>query len=77
MRRGKKGEHRIDGEYLDEALKTFSGRLAADEVYDGPFCVLSLVDNHTFKRLAYRVLEHDPTQQDIREFFGPFKARLG
>jgi len=45
-------------------------------VYDGPFCVLSIVDNHTFKRLAYRVLEHDPTQQDIRDFFGPFKARL-
>ena len=45
-------------------------------MYDGPFCVLSLVDNHSFKRLAYRVLEHDPTQQDIREFFGPFKARL-
>jgi len=50
--------------------------VAADEVYDGPFCVLSIVDNHTFKRLAYRVLEHDPTQQDIRDFFGPFKARL-
>ena len=75
-RRGKKGEHRIDGEYLDEALKAFSGYLAADEVYDGPFCVLSIVDNHTFKRLAYRVLEHDPTQQDIRDFFGPFKAGL-
>jgi len=45
-------------------------------VYDGPFCVLSIVDNHTFKRLAYRVLEHDPTQQDIREFFGSFKAHL-
>jgi Transposase len=75
-RRGKKGEHRIDGEYLDEALKTFSGYVAADEVYDGPFCVLSIVDNHTFKRLAYRVLEHDPTQEDIRDFFGQFKARL-
>jgi hypothetical protein len=45
-------------------------------VYDGPFCVLSIVDNHTFKRLAYRVLEHDPTQQDIRDFFGSFKAHL-
>ena len=45
-------------------------------MYDGPFCVLSIVDNHTFKRLAYRVLEHDPTQQDIREFFGSFKAHL-
>ena len=45
-------------------------------MYDGPFCVLSIVDNHTFKRLAYRVLEHDPTQQDIRDFFGSFKAHL-
>jgi len=50
--------------------------LAADEVYDGPFCVLALVDNHTFQRLACRVLEHDPNQQDIREFFAQFKARL-
>jgi transposase len=45
-------------------------------VYDGPFCVLSIVDNHTFKRLAYRVLEQDPTQKDIRDFFGQFKAHL-
>ena len=50
--------------------------MAADEVYDGPFCVLALVDNHTFQRLACRVLEHDPNQQDIREFFAQFKARL-
>jgi len=57
-------------------LEAFSGYLAADEVYDGPFCVLSIVDNHTFQRLAYRVLEHDPTQQDIRAFFGAFKAQL-
>ena len=75
-RRGKKGTQRIDGEYWEEAVKTFSGYLAADEVYDGPFCVLSIVDNRTFKRLAYRVLEHDPTQEDIREFFGQFKAQL-
>jgi len=52
--RGKKGEGRIEGEYLDRALETFSGYLAADEVYDGPFCVLSIVDNRTFQRLAYR-----------------------
>jgi hypothetical protein len=50
--------------------------LAADEVYDGPFCVLSIVDNHTFQRLAYRVLEHDPTQEDVRAFFTQFKTRL-
>jgi len=75
-RRGKKGEGRVDGEYLDRALETFSGYVAADEVYDGPFCVLSIVDNRTFQRLAYRVLEHNPTQEDVRAFFGPFKARL-
>ena len=74
--RGKKGEGRIDGEYLDRALDAFSGYLAADEVYDGPFCVLSIVDNHTFQRLAYRVLEHDPTQEDVRAFFTQFKTRL-
>ena len=45
-------------------------------MYDGPFCVLSIVDNRTFQRLACRVLEHDPTQEDIRAFLGPLKARL-
>jgi transposase-like protein len=57
-------------------LARFSGYLAADEVYDGPFCVLAIVDNHTFQRLAYRVLDHDPSQRDVREFFGQFKAHL-
>jgi transposase-like protein len=61
---------------LDRALERFSGYLAADEVYDGPFGVLSIVDNRTFQRLAYRVLEHDPTQEDMRAFLGGFKAAL-
>jgi len=39
--------------------------MAADELYDGPFCVLSIVDNRNFKRLFYEVLEHDPTHEDI------------
>jgi len=34
------------------------------------------VDNHTFQRLAYRVLDHDPSQRDVREFFGQFKVHL-
>lgn len=57
-------------------MEGFSGYLAADEVYDGPFCVLSIVDNRTFQRLAYRVLEHDPSQEDIRAFFAEFQAAL-
>jgi transposase-like protein len=38
--------------------------------------VLALVDNHSFQRLACRVLDHDPNQQYIREFFAQFKAHL-
>jgi hypothetical protein len=45
-------------------------------LYDGPFCVLSLVDNWTFTRLMFRVLETDPTQDDIRALLRDFKAHL-
>lgn len=57
-------------------MENFSGYIAADELYDGPFCVLSIVDNRTFKRIAYRVLDHDPTHDDVREFFRSFRASL-
>jgi hypothetical protein len=57
-------------------LADFSGYIAADELYDGPFCVLSIVDNRTFKRLAYQVLDHDPTHADITAFFGAFQSAL-
>lgn len=58
-------------------LAEFSGYIAADELYDGPFCVLSIVDNHTFRRLIYEVLDHDPTQADVEALFGRFQAALG
>jgi hypothetical protein len=54
--------------YLNVALADFSGYLAFDEVYDGPFCVLSVVDNRRYNRLAFAVLDHDPTHEDIRAF---------
>jgi hypothetical protein len=38
--------------------------------------VLSIVDNRTFKRLTYRVLDHDPTHVDITAFFRRFHAAL-
>ncbi len=63
-------------DFLDWALDDFSGYIAADELYDGPYCVLSIVENRTFKRIAYKVLDHDPTHDDIREFFTDFKAAL-
>ena len=62
--------------YLDWALGDFSGYIAIDELYDGPFCVLSIVDNRTFKRLLYQVLDHDPEHQDITKFFHRFRMAL-
>jgi len=34
------------------------------------------VDNHTFKRLIYEVLDHDPAHEDITRFFRRFKEAL-
>jgi hypothetical protein len=76
-RRGeKKASERWDTDYLTWALADFSGYLAADELYDGPFCVLSIVDNRTFKRLFFQVLDHDPTQDDGIAFFRRFQLAL-
>jgi hypothetical protein len=38
--------------------------------------VLSIVDNHTFKRVVYEVLDHDPGHDDICRFFRRFQAIL-
>ena len=73
---GEKAQRRIPTDYLDWALSDFSGYIAADELYDGPFCVLSIVDNRTFKRLSYHVLDRDPTQVDIEAFFRRFRQAL-
>jgi hypothetical protein len=58
----------MDTDFLDWALADFSGYVAADELYDGPFCILSAVDNRRYKRILYDVLDHDPTHNDIRTF---------
>jgi hypothetical protein len=34
------------------------------------------VDNHHFKRLCYEVLDHNPTNEDIKRFFRRFKQIL-
>jgi len=57
-------------------LADFSGYVAADELYDGPFCVLSIVDNRTFRRITYEVLDHDPTHADMERFFRVFQLAL-
>jgi Transposase len=75
-RRGeKRAADRITRDYLNDALSDFSGYIAADELYDGPYCILSIVDNHRFKRLIYDVLDHNPTE-DITKFFTRFQEAL-
>jgi len=57
-------------------LADFSGYVAADELYDGPFCILSAVDNRRYRRLLYEVLDHDPDHEDIRAFLRRLKTAL-
>jgi hypothetical protein len=66
----------MDTDFLDWVLTDFSGYVAADELYDGPFCILSAVDNRCYKRILYEVLDHDPTHEDIRAFLGRLKTAL-
>jgi Transposase len=66
----------MDTEFLDWALAAFSGYVAADELYDGPFCVLSAVDNRGDKRILSDVLDHDPTHEDIRAFLRRLQTAL-
>jgi phage tail protein X len=57
-------------------LADCSGYVAADALYDGPFCILSAVDNRRDKRSLSDVLDHDPTHEDIRVFLGRLKTAL-
>ena len=57
-------------------MADFSGYLAADELYDGPFCVLSAVDARRQRRLRYQVLDHDPTQADILFFLARLRDAI-
>jgi hypothetical protein len=66
----------MDGAFLDWALEAFSGYVAVDELYEGPYCVLSAVDNRQYKRILYAVLDHDPTHDDIKAFLGRLKTAL-
>jgi hypothetical protein len=66
----------MSGAFLDWALEAFSGYVAADELYEGPYCVLSVVDNRQYKRILYEVLDHDPCHEDIEAFLGRLQRAL-
>ena len=57
-------------------MADFSGYLAADESYDGPFCVLSAVDGPHQHRLLFEVLDHDPDHDDLRRFLGRLEQAI-
>jgi hypothetical protein len=57
-------------------LADVSGYVAAEEVYDGPFCMRSAVDNRRDKRLLYDVLDHEPPHDDIRALLGRLQMAL-
>src|SRR5262249_15032376 len=75
-RRGEKADAQTEADHLDWALADFSGYLAADELYDGPFCVLSAVDARQQRRLLYEVLDRAPTQVDILLFMARLHDRI-
>jgi hypothetical protein len=75
-RREKKASEWGETDHLDWALADFSGYLVADELYDGPFSVLSAVDGPNQRRLLFEVLDHDPNHDDIRRFLSRLKQAV-
>ncbi|HEX2973279.1 MAG TPA: transposase [Tepidisphaeraceae bacterium] len=72
----KRAPQQRETDYLNKDLADFSGYVAVDELYDGPFCVLMLVDGRRGRRLVYTVLKHKPTHADVRPFFARFQGLL-
>ncbi len=66
----------MDRGFLDWALEAFSGYVAVDELYEGPYCVLSAVNNRQYKRILYEVLDHDPSHDDMEPFLRRLKRVL-
>jgi hypothetical protein len=75
-RREKKASKWGETDHLDWALADFSGYLVVDELYDGPFCVLSAVDGPNQRRLLFEVLDHDPNDDDMRRFLSRLKQAI-
>lgn len=64
------------GAFLDWALETFAGSVAADALYEGPSCVLAAVDHRPYKRMLDEVLDHAPNPDEITAFLGRLKPAL-
>jgi hypothetical protein len=72
---GKQTRSTRPGAYLEEALTNCSSYLALDAVYEGPGGIVRVVDHRRYHRLAFPVLDHDPTPEDGRAFRTAFKGQ--
>ena len=57
-------------------MRDFSGYIAVDELYDGSFCCLSLVDAKSQRRILFEVLEKSPEKHDVALLLSRFKTEL-
>jgi len=55
----------LAAEHLPWAFEGFSGYIAIDELYDGPFCVITVADNRAFRRMLCVVLDRHPEGADV------------
>src|SRR5207245_11143760 len=67
---GKKAHGQMDGAFLDWALAAFSGYVAADELYEGAYCVLSADDDRRYERNLYALRDHEPTHPALTDHWG-------
>jgi hypothetical protein len=72
----KTAEARMGTDVLAGALADVSGAVAVDELYDGPFWVLSAGAKRCDKRLLYEGWDHAPDPEDRRAFLGRLKRAL-
>lgn len=72
----KRTSSQIEIKDTDWVLPDFSGYTTGDELYNGPFCVLSIVDNRRLKRLIYQVSGHEPEDKDITAFLCRLETAL-
>ena len=64
------------GAFLDWALEAVAGYVAAAALYEGPYCVLSVVDQRRDKRMLSEGLDHDPNHDDITALLFRLQAAL-
>ena len=72
----KRAARRTETEHLNWFLVAhLSGYITADGLYDGPFCILSIVDSRTFERLSQPRPQPRPQQHGPRGVLQPLPGR--